>query len=89
MRQSKELDINPKLFVGGGAGFTLPEFVKNAGHAAEYVFSATLWVETVPYPGAKDYFDKSRRSSDRHRVPRSRGLRGMYVMADALKRAKS
>ena len=38
MRQSMELDINPKLFVGGGAGFTLPEFYQNAGKAAEGCF---------------------------------------------------
>ncbi|MBP2676170.1 MAG: Extracellular ligand-binding receptor, partial [Deltaproteobacteria bacterium] len=58
MRQSKELRINPKMFVGGGAGFTLPEFAKSAGDAADGVFSATLWVETLPFPGAKEYFDK-------------------------------
>src|SRR4030067_834920 len=58
MRQAKELDFNPKLFIGGGAGFTLPEFHKNAGDAAELVYSATLWVGTVPYPGAMDHFNK-------------------------------
>jgi branched-chain amino acid transport system substrate-binding protein len=57
MRQSKELDFNPKLFVGGGAGFTLPEFAKNAGDAAEYVFSADLWSPNLPFPGAKEYAD--------------------------------
>ena len=31
MRQSKELNFNPKLFVGGAAGFTLPEFEKMPG----------------------------------------------------------
>ncbi len=30
MRQSKELDINPQAFIGGAAGFTLPEFLQNA-----------------------------------------------------------
>src|SRR5208283_5110436 len=58
MRQSKELDLNPKLFVGGGAGFTLPGFAKNAGEASENVFSADLWGPRVPYPGAQEYFDK-------------------------------
>ena len=47
MRQSMELRVNPKIFVGGGAGFTLPEFVQNAGKASELVFSASLW-----YPDA-------------------------------------
>ncbi|MGB7631951.1 MAG: ABC transporter substrate-binding protein, partial [Candidatus Deferrimicrobium sp.] len=39
MRQSKELRINPKMFVGGGAGFTLPEFAKSAGDASDFVYS--------------------------------------------------
>jgi branched-chain amino acid transport system substrate-binding protein len=89
MRQSKELDINPRLFVGGGAGFTLPEFVSNAGPAAEFVFSATLWVETVPYPGAKDYYDryqaKYKALTEYHGAE---AYAGLYVVADALKRAK-
>jgi len=50
IRQSQELNFNPKLFVGGAAGFTLPEFEKNAGAASDYVYSATLWTPSVPYP---------------------------------------
>jgi branched-chain amino acid transport system substrate-binding protein len=89
MRQSKELDINPKLFVGGGAGFTLPEFINNAGPAAEFVFSATLWVETVPYPGAKAYFDKyTAKYKGETEYHGAEAYAGMFVVADALKRAK-
>jgi len=90
MRQSKELGINPKLFVGGGAGFTLPEFAKSAGNASEYVYSATLWVETLPFPGAKEYFNKFKKKygveTEYHGAE---AYAAMYVVADALKRAKS
>jgi branched-chain amino acid transport system substrate-binding protein len=89
MRQSKELDINPKLFVGGGAGFTLPGFFDNAGKAADFVFSATLWTETVPYAGAKAYFDRYQKKYGH--VTEYHGAEAyacMYVIADALKRAK-
>jgi len=90
MRQSKELNFNPKLFVGGAAGFTLPEFVKNAGDAAQYVFSATLWVPQVPYPGAKEYFDayvkKYGHATEYHGAE---AYAALHVIADALKRAKS
>jgi branched-chain amino acid transport system substrate-binding protein len=41
MRQAKELDLHPKLFVGGGAGFTLPEFAKTAGDAMRALKNTT------------------------------------------------
>jgi branched-chain amino acid transport system substrate-binding protein len=89
MRQSKELDFNPRLFVGGGAGFTLPEFQKNAGPAAQYVYSATLWSPNLPYPGAKEYYDKY---VEKYNSPTeyhgAEAYACMYVIADALKRAK-
>lgn len=90
MRQSKELRINPKMFVGGGAGFTLPEFAKSAGDAANGVFSATLWIETLPFPGAKEYFNKFKKKfgSDTE-YHGAEAYAAMYVVADALKRAKS
>lgn len=90
MRQSKELNFNPKLFVGGAAGFTLPEFLKNAGPAAQYVYSATLWVPEVPYPGAKAYYDayvkKYGHPTEYHGAE---AYADLYVIADALRRAKS
>jgi branched-chain amino acid transport system substrate-binding protein len=90
MRQSKELHINPKMFVGGGAGFTLPEFAKSAGDAADGVYSATLWVDTLPFPGAKQYsanFQKKYGSETEYHGAEAYAT--MYVVADALKRAKS
>jgi branched-chain amino acid transport system substrate-binding protein len=90
MRQAKELDLNPKFFIGGAAGFTLPEFQKNAGDATEFVYSATLWVDTVPYAGAqeyaKKYFAKYKEATEYHGAE---AYASMYVVADALKRAKS
>ncbi len=89
MRQSKELDFNPSLFVGGAAGFTLPEFAKNAGEAAENVFSATLWTPNVPYPGAKEYYDKYVKKYDTPtEYHGAEAYSALFVIADALKRAK-
>ncbi|MGO9117020.1 MAG: ABC transporter substrate-binding protein [Desulfomonilaceae bacterium] len=89
MRQSMELDFNPKMFVGGAAGFTLPEFTANAGEASEYVFSADLWGPKVPYPGAQEYYDQYKAKfgipPDYHGAEAHASL---YVVADALKRAK-
>jgi branched-chain amino acid transport system substrate-binding protein len=90
MRQSKELNLTPKLFVGGAAGFTLPEFQKNAGSACDYVYSATLWTPSVPYPGAKEYYDKFvAKYNSPTEYHGAEAYAGMYVIADALKRAKS
>jgi len=90
IRQSKELKLNPKLFVGGAAGFTLPEFQKNAGKASEYVYSATLWTPSVPYPGAQAYYDnfvaKYGTPTEYHGAE---AYAALYVIADALKRAKA
>lgn len=90
MKQSMELRLTPKVFVGGAAGFTLPEFVENAGTAANMVFSATLWYQTLPYPGAKDYYDKF---VARNKMPTeyhgAEAYSAAYVIADTLKRAKS
>ncbi len=89
MRQSKELNFNPKLFVGGGAGFTLPEFASNAGDAAECVFSADLWSPTLPYTGAKEYFDNYlKRFNTPTEYHGAQAYSSIYVVADALKRAK-
>jgi branched-chain amino acid transport system substrate-binding protein len=84
MRQAKELDLNPKLFVGGGAGFTLPGFAKNAGEASENVFSADLWGPRVPYPGAKSFFDKYLANSALPQSIMGRSIR-QFMSADALK----
>lgn len=90
MNQSMELRISPKLFVGGAAGFTLPEFQQNAGKASEGVFSATLWYQTLPYPGAKEYYDKFQKKFNQEtEYHGAEGYASAYVIADALKRTKS
>jgi branched-chain amino acid transport system substrate-binding protein len=90
MRQAMELDINPKLFVGGGAGFTLPEFSQNTGKAAEGVFSADLWLPTLPNPGAKEYYNNYKKIFGKEtEYHGAEAYSSMYVIADVLKRAKS
>jgi branched-chain amino acid transport system substrate-binding protein len=90
MRQSKELDINPRIFIGGAAGFTLPEFLQNAGDASDLVMSGTLWTPQVKYPGAKAFFDKFKAKFNKE--PDYHGAEAYaaaYVLADTLNRAKS
>jgi len=90
MKQSMELKLTPKLFVGGAAGFTLPEFAQNAGKASEKVISATLWHEVLPYPGAKEYYDKFVKKYNKPtEYHGAQAYAAAYVIADVLKRAKS
>ena len=90
MRQSRELKLTPKLFIGGGAGFTLPEFKENAGVAADYVVSATLWHQVLPLPGAMDYFNKFKAKYNKEtEYHGAEAYSAAYVIADVLKRAKS
>ena len=90
VQQSKELGFRPKVFAGAAAGFTLPEFRKLAGDAAENVFSVTLWTPQVPYPGAREYYSnymkKFGSETDYHGAE---VYASIYVVADALKRAKN
>ncbi len=90
MRQSAELQISPKVFVGGGAGFTLPEFIQNVGKNGNMVFSATLWYQTLPYPGARKYYEKFVK---RYRIETeyhgAEGYASAFVIADALNRTRA
>jgi branched-chain amino acid transport system substrate-binding protein len=87
--QSKELGFKPKVFAGAAAGFTLPEFHKLAGDAAENVFSVTLWTPQVPYPGAREYYSNyMKRFGSETEYHGAEAYASIYVVADALKRAK-
>lgn len=90
MKQAKELKLTPKMFIGGAAGFTMPEFKKNAGIASEKVISATLWHQVLRYPGAMDYYKKYvARFKSETEYHGAEAYAAAYVIADALKRAKS
>ena len=90
MKQAKELKLTPKMFIGGAAGFTLPEFAKNAEIASEKVVSATLWHQILRYPEAMPYFNKYvkkyKQDTEYHGAE---AYAAAYVIADVLKRAKS
>jgi branched-chain amino acid transport system substrate-binding protein len=90
MKQAKELKLTPKIFIGGAAGFTLPEFQQNAGVASDKVISATLWHQVLPFPGAMDYYNKFvakfNKPTEYHGAE---AYAACYVIADVLKRAKS
>ncbi|GEM46845.1 ABC transporter substrate-binding protein [Deinococcus cellulosilyticus] len=89
MRQAKEVGLNPKVFAGGAAGFALPDFIKGAGSASEYVVTATAW---VPEMGSKQkaLYDKlSRKLGMAPTYHAAQAYAAVLVAADAIKRAGS
>ena len=89
MKQAKELNFKPNLFVGAGAGFTMPAFKENAGKASNLVLSATLWHQALPIPGAKRYFDNYVKTygGDGPDYHGAEAYSAAYVVADVLKRS--
>jgi branched-chain amino acid transport system substrate-binding protein len=89
MKQAKELRIDAKLYAGGAAGFAIPEFIKGAQDASEYVVSATLWTPQLNYPGAKAFADKYKaKYGDYPSYHGASAYAALFVTADALNRAK-
>jgi branched-chain amino acid transport system substrate-binding protein len=90
LRQAKDMNLIPGLLVGFSYGFTSTEFLEIAGDASNYVCSPTLWTPSVPYPGAKKYYNNYvamyNSPTDYHGA---QAYAAMYVIADALKRAQS
>ncbi len=90
MQQAKELDLNPKMFMGISSGVALREFREQAGEASDFVYSPTIWTPSVPYPGAKEYHNtfsiKYETPPDYHGA---QAYATMQVIARALKGAKS
>jgi branched-chain amino acid transport system substrate-binding protein len=90
MKQIKELRLDAKLFAGGAAGFAIPEFIAGAKDAAEYVVSATLWTPQLKYPGTKEFSEKYKaKHGDYPSYHGASAYAAIYVMADALGRAKN
>jgi branched-chain amino acid transport system substrate-binding protein len=90
MTQARQLKLTPKLFLGGAAGFTMPEFVQYAGIASDKIITANLWHQVLPLPGAKTYFAKF--TSRYNRNPDYHGAEAYaaaYVIKDVLQRTRS
>lgn len=90
MRQIQELQLEARLFAGGAAGFAIPEFIRDAKEAAEYVVTAALWSPQVNYPGAREFAGKYRnRYGDYPSYHGAEAYSALYVIQDVLTRSKS
>jgi len=87
VRQMKELNVNPKM-LGVTVGGDLPEFYDLLKQNAEYIFGATQWEHTLPYPGNKEFFAAYKKEFGREPVYHSAaGYAGCLVYLEGVKRA--
>ena len=86
-RQMKELGVNPKMF-GLTVGGDLPEFYDLLKQNAEYIYGATQWDESLPYPGQKEfvgaYLKRFKHQPSYHSAA---GYAGCLLYVEAAKRA--
>ncbi|HEY7650283.1 MAG TPA: amino acid ABC transporter substrate-binding protein [Methylomirabilota bacterium] len=88
-RQMKELDVNLKMY-GVTVGGDLPEFYDTLKQNAEYIYGATQWEHTLPYPGNQEFFDTYKKDFGHEPSYHSAaGYAGCIVYAEAVKRAGS
>ncbi|HEV8484749.1 MAG TPA: ABC transporter substrate-binding protein [Blastocatellia bacterium] len=88
MRQSKEMDFNPKVFTAGGSGFSLPDFLKGAGDTAEYTVSITQWTPDAGWSGSREWAAKFRaRYNSEPGYHAVQAYVSLKVLADAITRA--
>lgn len=89
-RQIQEVGLDAKVFAGGAAGFALPNFIEGSGPAADYVYTATMWTQEVPYPGAEEL--NARLTEVLGRTPSyhaAQAYAGIITAVDVLSRAES
>jgi len=90
MRQSKEIDLNPKVFTAGGAGFSLPDFLKGAADTAEYTISVTQWTPDAKWTGSREWADRFRaRFNYEPNYHSVQAYMSLKILVDAIERAGS
>ena len=88
-RHAKEIGIKPRAFVGFGGGFGVADFAGQLGPLAQNVFSSAAWSGNPNDAEAKAFYDRFYKKygiyPKEHEVE---GYAAIYIIADALKRAK-
>jgi branched-chain amino acid transport system substrate-binding protein len=91
MRQSEQLNLNPKYYTSAGTGFAAAEFPspeKGAGKYAEYTFSVSQWLPSAKWKGSQDFDEKYTRLMGTH--PAYHGMEAyaaLLVATEAMKAA--
>lgn len=92
MRQSREVDLNPKYYTSSGTGFAAAEFPtsKGAGKDAEYTFSVSQWLADAPWPGSKEFdAEYAKRFGSHPAYHAIQAYESLMVVAQAINSARS
>jgi branched-chain amino acid transport system substrate-binding protein len=88
-RHAKEIGIRPRAYVGFGGGFGVSDMATQLGPLAQNVFSSAAWSGNPNDPKVKTFYEKFHAKfgiwPHEHEVE---GYSAIYIIADALKRAK-
>jgi branched-chain amino acid transport system substrate-binding protein len=88
-RHAKEMGVAPRAFVGFGGGFGVADFANELGPLSENVFSSAAWSGNPNDPETKAFYEKFHKLYGIY--PKEHEVEGyaiIYIIADALKRAK-
>ena len=88
-RQTRDVDLNVKMFASLPYG-GLPDYQKRLDKAAEFVYSATFWEPSLPYPGNREFVTAYEK--DFNRAPAlqaANAYAGCRLFVEAARRAGS
>ena len=88
MRQSREIGLTPKAFLGAGAGFATEAFAKEQD-ISNNVFSSTQWTQDVKWPGTKEFAARYKAQFGKDAsYHASTAYESMLIMGQTLAKAK-
>ena len=86
-RQMKDVDFNVKMLSSLPYGL-LPEYYKQLGKEAEFVYSATFWEAALPNPGNQDFVAAYEKEFKRApAVQSANSYAGCQIFVEAVRRA--
>jgi branched-chain amino acid transport system substrate-binding protein len=89
MRTLSDMDINPRIYLGAGAGFTLLDFTGKLGRKSDYVCSVSQWSPMMENPLSREFVKKFQAKYGE--VPTFHSVEAyvsVRLMAEAIRRAK-
>jgi branched-chain amino acid transport system substrate-binding protein len=87
MRQSREVGLTPKAFLGGGAGFDTTQF-QNEKDISNHVFCVTQWTPDNGAPGSADFTKRyEQRFGKRPTYHAATAYESMMIMGQVVQQA--